>query len=44
MSAHPLNIGIRSDVERSKALREALRRVARGDRTAIQMRLEPACR
>jgi predicted transcriptional regulator len=32
MSARRLNIGIRSGVERSKALREAVRRVARGDR------------
>ncbi len=31
MSARTLNIGIRSGVERSKALREALRRVAAGD-------------
>jgi predicted transcriptional regulator len=33
MSARRLNIGIRSGAERSKALREAMRRVARGDRT-----------
>ncbi len=32
MSARRLNIGIRTSAERSKALREALRRVARGDR------------
>ncbi len=32
MSARRLNIGIRSGAERSKALREAVRRVARGDR------------
>jgi len=32
MSARRLNIGIRTGAERSKALREALRRVARGDR------------
>ncbi|MFZ1886779.1 MAG: hypothetical protein WAU33_02010 [Candidatus Binataceae bacterium] len=31
MSARTLNIGIRGGVERSKALREALRRVATGD-------------
>ena len=34
MRARRLNIGIRSGAERSKALREAVRRVARGDRTA----------
>jgi predicted transcriptional regulator len=34
MSARRLNIGIRSGAERSKALREAMRRVAGGDRTA----------
>lgn len=34
MSARRLNIGIRSAAERSKALREAMRRVARGARTA----------
>ncbi len=33
MSARRLNIGIRSAAERSKALREAMLRVARGDRT-----------
>jgi predicted transcriptional regulator len=33
MSARRLNIGIRSGAERSEALREAMRRVARGDRT-----------
>jgi len=33
MSARRLNIGIRSGAERPKALREALRRVASGDRT-----------
>ena len=33
MSARRLNIGIRSGAERSKALREAMRRVARGDGT-----------
>jgi len=33
MSARRLNIGIRSGTERPKALREALRRVASGDRT-----------
>jgi len=33
MSARRLNIGIRSGAERSKALREALRRAARGDGT-----------
>jgi predicted transcriptional regulator len=33
MSARRLNIGIRSDAERSKALREAMRRAARGDGT-----------
>jgi hypothetical protein len=32
MSARRLNIGIRSGAERSKALREALRRVVPGDR------------
>jgi predicted transcriptional regulator len=34
MRARRLNIGIRSGAERSKALRQAMRRVARGDRTA----------
>ena len=34
MSARRLNIGIRANAERSKALREAFRRVARGDRIA----------
>jgi predicted transcriptional regulator len=34
MSARRLNIGIRSSAERSKALRDAMRRVDRGDRTA----------
>ncbi len=33
MSARRLNIGIRTTAERSKALREALRRVARGNRS-----------
>lgn len=33
MSARRLNIGISTSAERTKALREALRRVARGDRT-----------
>jgi len=33
MIARRLNIGIRTGAERSKALREELRRVARGDRT-----------
>jgi predicted transcriptional regulator len=33
MNARRLNIGIRIAAERSKALREALRRVAGGDRT-----------
>jgi predicted transcriptional regulator len=33
MSARRLNIGIRSGAERSKALREAMRHVASGDRT-----------
>ncbi len=33
MDARRLNIGIRIAAERSKALREALRRVAGGDRT-----------
>ena len=33
MSTRRLNIGIRSGAERSKALREAMRGVARGDRT-----------
>jgi predicted transcriptional regulator len=32
MNARRVNIGIRSGAERSKALREAMRRVARGDR------------
>lgn len=32
MSARRLDIGIRSGVERTKALREAMRRIARGDR------------
>jgi predicted transcriptional regulator len=31
MSARRLNIGVRASAERSKALREAVRRVARGD-------------
>jgi predicted transcriptional regulator len=34
MRARRLNIGIRSSAERSKALRDAMRRVDRGDRTA----------
>jgi predicted transcriptional regulator len=34
MSARRLNIGIRASAERSQALREAFRRVARGDRVA----------
>lgn len=34
MSARRLNIGIRTGAERSKAIREARRRVARGGRTA----------
>jgi predicted transcriptional regulator len=34
MSARRLNIGIRGGAERSKALREAVRCVARGDHTA----------
>lgn len=34
MSARRLNIGIRTKAERSKALREALKRVARGERAA----------
>jgi len=34
MSARRLNIGIRASAERSKALREAIRRVARGDRAS----------
>jgi len=33
MIARRLNIGIRTGAERSKALREALKRVARGERT-----------
>ena len=33
MSVRRLNIGIRSSAERSKALRDAMRRVDRGDRT-----------
>ncbi len=33
MNARRLNIGIRSGAERSKVLRETMRRVARGDRT-----------
>lgn len=36
MSARRLNIGIRTSAERSRALREALRRVARGDRASQQ--------
>jgi predicted transcriptional regulator len=32
MTSRRLNIGIRASAERSKALREAIRRVARGDR------------
>jgi predicted transcriptional regulator len=39
MSARRLNIGIRSAVERSEALREAMRRVARGDRTPREQEL-----
>ena len=34
MSARRLNIGIRAGAERTKALREAVRRVARGDRAS----------
>jgi predicted transcriptional regulator len=34
MSARRLSIGIRTSTERSKALREAFRRVARGDRNS----------
>ena len=36
MSARRLNIGIRSSAERSQVLRNAMRRVARGDRTPEQ--------
>ncbi len=39
MSARRLNIGIRSGAERSKALREALRRAARGDLTPQEREL-----
>jgi len=38
MSARRLNIGIRSGAERLKALREAMRRVARGDRARRRSR------
>ena len=34
MSARRLTIGIRANAERSKALREAIRRVTRGDRAS----------
>ncbi len=34
MRARRLNIGIRTSAERSEALREAMRRVARGDRSS----------
>ena len=36
MSARRLNIGIRTSAERSRALRETLQRVARGDRASQQ--------
>jgi len=39
MSARRLNIGIRSVGERSRSLHEAMRRVARGDRTAQEPEL-----
>jgi predicted transcriptional regulator len=39
MKARRLNIGIRGSAQRSKALREAMRRVARGDRTAQEPEL-----
>jgi predicted transcriptional regulator len=39
MSGRRLNIGIRRGVERSKVLREAVRRVARGDLTAQEPEL-----
>ena len=39
MSARRLNIGIRGGAERSEALREAVRRVARGDHTAQEPEL-----
>ncbi|HLX04761.1 MAG TPA: ArsR family transcriptional regulator [Candidatus Binatus sp.] len=34
MTARRLNIGVRASAERTKALREAIRRVARGDRAS----------
>jgi predicted transcriptional regulator len=36
VSARRINIGIRSAAERSEALRRAMRRIARGDRTVQQ--------
>ncbi len=39
MSGHRLKIGIRTATQRSKALRETLRRVAHGDRTAVEPEL-----
>ena len=39
MSVRRLSIGIRNSAERSKAIREALRRVARGERKAQQAAL-----
>jgi len=36
MSGRRLYIGIRASAERSKALREAIRRVAHGDRTSLE--------
>ncbi len=39
MNGHRLRIGIRTAAERSKALRETLRRVARGDRTVREPEL-----
>lgn len=39
MSGHRLKIGIRTAAERSKALRETLRRVACGDRSATEPEL-----
>jgi predicted transcriptional regulator len=39
MKTRRLNIGIRSDAERSRALHEAIRRVARGDHTVQEPEL-----
>ena len=39
MNARRLNIGIRSGAQRSKALRETMRRIARGDETSQEPEL-----